>query len=441
MRALGYFRAEDGPSHSRDLEQAFLDYCDTHLHQPVATFGDVGADDSGPLPEYQRMLDRMRDSGGGFLVVVPDAGHLGSDVESVVRKLVELEGLGAKVTCADDDLPDPLQGALRTLGVKGVSQTRSQRILESMRARALEGQGLGRPPYGYRNSAGGGLKVVPEEAKVVRSVYRLYTDDGLGLRLIAQHLNEGGTPTRRGGRWSVVAIRDILRNLVYMGTYTRYGLRRPKSHEAIVTPELFRAAQDETRARRPVSRLAIREPFLLSGLVYCVYCGNRMMGVTRRQTWKRKDGRRARGVYRYYQCQSKNNMSVCDYHTWRASQLEDVVLTELRHVLGRTRSDRSSRDRSAELESSRASDVRNAERRLLRAVRRAARGELTVEMLAKYVEGLDAARGRATDASGLAGPTETLADWESLDMSARQSVLAGCVTRIVVRDDAVELVV
>lgn len=441
MRALGYFRAEDGPGHRQDLEQAFLDYCDVNLHQPVATYGDAGTDDGGPLLEYRRMLDRMRDSGGGFLIVVPDAGHLGSDVESVVRKLVELDDLGAKVISADADHPDPLQWALRNLGVKGVSQTRSRRIRESMRARALEGQGLGRPPYGYRNGAGGGLEVVPEEAEVVRSVYRLYTDEGLGLRLIARHLNEGGILTRRGGRWSVVGIRDILRNLAYMGTYTRFGLRRPRSHEAIVAPELFRAAQDEARARRPVGRLGVREPFLLSGLVYCVYCGNGMMGVTRRQTWQRKDGRRGRGVYRYYQCQSKNNMSVCGYHTWRASELESIVLTELRRVLGKTRSGGAPRHRSAEIESSRATDVRNAERRLFKAIRRAANGELTIRMLGPYVESLDAARGRATGAPGPTDPVETLADWESLDMPARQSVLAGCVTRIVVRDDTVELVV
>ena len=434
MRALGYFRPPDGSSDLAELRQDFLDYCDIYLHQPIATFDDVGDE---PLSGYRRMLDHMRASRGGFLVVVPDAGHLGTDVESVVRKLVELEGLGAKVTCADDDHPDPLQGALRTLGVKGVSRERSKRIRESMHARALEGQGLGRPPYGYRIGDTGGLEIIVEEAEVVRSVFLIYTDEGLGLRLIAQRLNEGGAVTRRGGRWSVVAIRDVLKNSVYMGTYTRYGLRLPKSHEAIVPAETFRAAQDETAARRPVSRIAIREPFLLSGLAYCAYCGNRMMGVTRRQTWRRKDGRRSRGVYRYYQCQSKNNMSICGYHTWRAAQLEDVVMTELTQKLKRRRSGPLPREGRPEGESLHEANVRNAERRLLAAARSAARGELTIQELGEYLDGLDVARERTTTA----GSAETLADWESLDIAARQSFLARCMTRIVVKDDEVELVV
>ena len=437
MRALGYFRAPSDAPDFGQHEQAFHDYCSSHLHQPIDTFGDTAEDEH--MPGYGRMVDFMRVSGDGYLIVVPDAAHLGADVESVVRRLVELEGLGAKVSCSDDELPDPLQGALISLGVKGVSRARSERVRESMTAQALKGQGLGRTPYGYRIGEDRSLAVVPNEAEVVRSIFRLYTGEGLGLRLIAQRLNEAGTSNRRGGSWSIIAIRDILRNPVYMGTYTRYGMRLPKSHEAIVPSGTFRKAQSETKARRPPIRPAVREPFLLSGLAYCAYCGNRMMGVTRRQTWKRKDGRRQRGVYRYYQCQSKKSMSVCGYHTWRASRLDDVVLEELRQMLKRMPQATPSADRLAEIESAIAAEVRNAERRLIRAARRAARGEIRIETLAGYVESLDAARGRT--ASGMAAnPAEALASWDSLDTETRRWIVAGCVSRVVVTDDAVELV-
>ena len=440
MRALGYFRTEDGPDRRGELEQAFLDYCHIHLHQPVKTFGDTALAEDGPLPEYDRLVRYMGESRGSFLVVVPDAEHLGGDLESVVRRLVELESAGAKVICEDDDHPDPLQGALRSLGVKGVSRERSRLIRESMHARALDGRGLGRPPYGYGIGATGTLEVVPEEAWIVQLVYSLYTIEGLGLRLIAQRLNARGFLTRRGGKWSVATIRDILRNSVYMGTYTRYGLRLPKSHGAIVSPEVFRAAQDATRARRPVRRRRNREPFLLSGLVYCAYCGNRMMGVTRRQMWKRKDGRRARGVYRYYQCQSRNNLSLCDYHTWRASRLEDTVLAELRRQSDAGHSRRHRRHDIADPAAVRETAVRNAARRFLRAVRRAARGELTLQALGKQVTDLDAARTPAADAGRPADVAESLASWESLDMPARQSFLADQIARVMVRDDAVRVV-
>ena len=437
MRALGYFRVPEDAPDPGPFEQAFRDYCTSHLHQPINTFGDIAGNEE--TPGYDRMVDYMQASGGGYLIVVPDAAHLGPDVESVVRRLVDLEGLGAEVRCSDDDMPDPLQGALVNLGVKGVSRERSERARESMIAQALAGQGLGRTPYGYRIGEDRSLVIVPEEAEVARSIFRLYTEERLGLRLIAQRLNEAGATTRRGGRWSIIAIRDILRNPVYMGTYTRYGMRLPKSHEAIVPPETFRTAQSETRERRPPIRPTFREPFLLSGLVYCAYCGNRMMGVTRRQTWKRKDGRRQRAVYRYYQCQSKKSMSVCGYHTWRASKLDQTVVDELRRIVKSGRQTSHSAERLAEVESATASERRNAEHRLIRAVRRAARGEIGIGALAEYLERLDAARGR-TAGDMLANPEEALASWDGLDTETRRWVVAGCVSRVVVRDDAVELV-
>jgi hypothetical protein len=346
------------------------------------------------------------------------------------------------VRCYDDELPDPLQNALSTLGVKGVSRTRSESIKESMRARAIDGRALGKPPYGYRRGSDGALEIVKDEASVVELMYRLYTKDGLGLRLIAAHLNERDIPTRRSGRWNMVTIRYILRNPTYMGTYTRFGMRVPRSHEAIIDPPTFRMAQDRARSRRPVGRVVNAEPFLLSGLASCGYCGNSMMGVTRRQSWKRKDGRRARGVYRYYQCQSRNNLSTCGYHTWRAALLEGAVLAQLKQVINaEAGSDRPEPDRTRAVQERLDAMVANAERRLLQATKRTARGEMAIGALGDYLDELDEARRRAGDTSAGARPADVLAGWESLPLAERQSFLQEHVERITVTDDSVELAV
>ena len=442
MRAIGYFRTLDGQSSLGELERAFAEFCDLNVHQPVRSFADTVPLEGGRRAGYQEMLEYMRDSGSNFLAVVPDSRHLGDDLESVARAVVELEGAGAKVTCADEEYPDPLQNALQRLGVKGVSRTRSDRIKESMKDRALKGQGLGKPPYGYRNGPSGTLEVVAEEAPVVELLYRLYTKDGLGLRLIAQHLNERGITTRRGGKWNMVTIRDILKNPTYMGTYTRFGLRLPQSHRAIIPPEVFRTAQGQARSRRPVGRVANTEPFLLSGLANCGYCGNKMMGVTRRQAWKRKDGRRASGVYRYYQCQSRNNLSVCGYHTWRAPVLEGTVSAQLRHALRNvtpgTDGDalRARTERTRDMWGKR---VSNAERRFVQALRRAARGEASVENLGRYLVELDKVRHGAEKSGQAIDLDAIMADWEALDFATRRGFLTEHIDSIVVRDDTVEV--
>lgn len=451
MRAIGYFHIDDGQDPSLDqFEAAFEDYCGLNLHQPVTTFASTVAHAGRDAAEYRRMIDYVRDSGGEFLVVVPTARHLGADLESVARAMVELEGAGLAAVCWDENFPDPLQNAFQTLGVKGVSRTRSRRIKESMSARALKGQALGRPPYGYRIGPDGMLKAVRgegpdevrDEAAVVELIFRLYTKDGLGLRLITQHLNERNIPTRRdGGRWSVVSIRDILKNPAYIGTYSRLGMRRANVHEAIIPKDVFSAAQDQTRSRRPIGRVVSSEPFLLSGVAYCQYCGNKMMGVTRRQSWRRKDGRRSSQVYRYYQCQSRNNQSLCAYHTWRAALLEGAVISQLRQAL-RARPEGSPEDhaaRRAAVQAAKSARAVHAERRFLRAMRKAASGEITVGILGQYLEELDAARAASAGASSPRDIDEVFANWDGLGMEDRRDFLEEHVRRIVVRDDSVEV--
>ena len=308
-----------------------------------------------------------------------------------------------------------------------------------MRERALKGKVLGRPPYGYRAGTDGTLEVVKEEAPVVELIFRLFTSDDIGLRLIAQHLNERGIRTRRGGQWNVVTIRDILKNQVYTGTYTRFGFRVPRSHKAIVDPSVFRAAQDATESRRPVGRVVNAEPFALSGLVYCGACGNKMMGVTRRQTWKRKDGRRSRGVYRYYQCQSRNNLSVCEYHTWRETRLEGAVLSQLPLALA-ARGSAPSVD-AAGRDEERRGRIRNAERRFNEAMRRTANGQSSVGTLGWHLAQLDAAREVEDSHRQAVNVEATLAGWDSLPVADRQSFLKERVARIVVYDDSIEVVV
>lgn len=441
MRAIGFFymgaRSVDALP---DFQRQFDEFCDLNLHQPVTTFAGFGEAAPGETVEYGRMLEYIRDSGSEFLVTVPDATHLGTDLESVARTFVELEQAGAVVGCFDEEFPDPLQNAFQTLGVKGVSRTRSRRIKESMRERALQGQALGKPPYGYRIGDDGKLEIVTEEARVVELIFRLYTRDEMGFRLIVQHLNERGILTRRGSNWNVIGIRDILRNPVYTGTYTRLGMRRPRTHEAIIPHDQFRQARDLTESRRPLGRVSKSEPFLLSGLIECGYCGGKMMGVTRRQSWRRKDGHRQRGVYRYYQCQARNNQSVCGYHTWRASLLEGTVFGQLGPAV-RARDAVASDGDAERVQALRDERVEHAERRLLDAMRRTARGELKTYLLADYLARLDTARKAAAGETTQTDVDQTLSRWDDLDMDARREFLTSHVARIIVKDETVQVLV
>jgi hypothetical protein len=211
---------------------------------------------------------------------------------------------------------------------------------------------------------------------------------------------------------------------------------------------VFRTAQDTARARRPVGRVPRAEPYLLSGMVRCGHCGNKMMGVTRRQRWRNKDGKRQSGVYRYYQCQSRNNQSVCGYHTWRAALLEATVMSQLGLALEakQSRPKQSGNEApaaddqgSSQLRSIREESVRNAERRLTQAMRRAAQGSASVETFARCLDDVDAARARVQRASDTTDLSQTLAVWDQLDFDARRDSLLAHLVRVEVKDEMVRV--
>ena len=459
MRAIGYYRLTDNSADepTESLQERFTEYCQRYLHQPIAHFedrpgearltdgnGSERGSNANKFPEYGRMLQHIVASESNYLVVVPDSTHLGDNLEDAVRAIIEIESTGCKVVCEDDDFPDPLQNALDSLGPNGVSKDRSERIKDSMRKRAMLGKGLGKPPFGYRNGSDGTLEVVEREAGTVKLIYDKYIHEGLGLRLIAQYLNERDIVTRRGGRWNMVTIRDILKNPTYTGTYYRFGLRLPKVHEAIISPQMFRQAQDQTKARRPSSRSVSTEPFLLSGLAVCAYCDNKMMGVTRRQSWRRKDGNSVQGIYRYYQCQSRNNQSLCGYHTWRANVLESTVLSQLEKLLDSdnavtVESDIVLKRRSREVQVMWDKRIKNAERRFLLNLKRAARGEFGLGAVHDYLKQLDKARTRAVATDTLWDAGETISRWDNLPFDERQAFLLTHVSKIVVSDDSAEV--
>lgn len=171
----------------------------------------------------------------------------------------------------------------------------------------------GTAPYGYekvkkKENKGYVLEIVPDEAKIVKLIYDLYTagerqSDGslilLGSYQIRDRLNALQVPSRSGGKWSSPSIMDILRNPIYSG-YQRWSWRkvekkmvngmiiesRPKDDdcqkvrgrfEPIISESQYKQAQ-KIRASKPGPRVGVtslQNP--LSGLIYCSKCGTMMV--------------------------------------------------------------------------------------------------------------------------------------------------------------------
>ena len=119
---------------------------------------------------------------------------------------------------------------------------------------------IGYPPYGYRNE-NGEMVIVSEQAEIVRKIFA-DTLSGKSTHTIAKELNEQGTVSKRGGKWTSGTIISILHNEKYTGdvifqkTYTDSRFNRHinngecdcylfrSHHEAIISHELYEKANE-----------------------------------------------------------------------------------------------------------------------------------------------------------------------------------------------------
>lgn len=181
-------------------------------------------------------------------------------------------------------------------------KTINRRIQAGRMYSVQEGKYIGsRPAYGYRKEKLSGekgytLSIHSEEAEVVREIFRLYLDAGMGYTQIARHLTQTAAPAGAEGKgWSAPRVYRLLSNEVYTGkicwgkTRMTSGLdasgafkRRVTAesyrcyqgrHPAIIPEELFASVQAKMHAvRRSAGRRD--QSNLLSGLLVCGQCGS-----------------------------------------------------------------------------------------------------------------------------------------------------------------------
>lgn len=210
---------------------------------------------------------------------------------------------------------------------------------------------------GYTKNEDGELVIVPEEAEVVRLIFRLYLE-GMSVAGIKRHLEGKGILTATGlNKWNEATIYQMLSNEKYMGdallqkTYTADFLTKKKlknngeirqyyitdDHEAIIPREIFHAVQQEMRRRAERHRPALTKQakekkkgysskYILSNLLLCGECGHPY----RRLTWTRNGEKRI-----VWRCASRaeHGTKYCQHSATREEgPLQRAVMQAIRRV-------------------------------------------------------------------------------------------------------------
>ena len=442
----------------------FLSYCQQQGFEPTATFLDTDTSHGRERPGLAQLLRHLNEESRGFTFVVTKSfANLGHDATQAVRTVLQLRARGVQlISLADGPIDET--SLIDLWRMHSDPDTDAERRRQRLQERARLGQAIGRPPYGYRVGDDGKYEIDEEESAVVRRIFELCLHDGLGIRRIAQRLNEEGYQTRRGRNWSMVTIRDLLRNPVYIGRYDKLGVSMPNNHEAIVSEPDFAAVGQQMEQRRTATGVSHPSDFLLAGLVWCGEDQTRMIGVTRRQQWRKAGGDTAAATYRYYQSEARTNQSVGGYHTRRADDLEDEVLAHIRGerqggeaaVLNIGKDDTALAAETAVAVSSAEARLRAIDRKLAQLLEDAAAGDPPPSALheagADIIAEWESASADLAQIKNRAQAQEREAerrrrrdqrlqrvreDWNDLDFPQQRDLIEHLVDRVIVFDDSV----
>ena len=211
---------------------------------------------------------------------------------------------------------------------------------------------------GYTKDENGNLVIVPEEAELVRRIFRLYLEGNSSYR-IKRILESEGIKTVTGkSTWQASTIDKMLSNEKYMGdallqkTYTIDFLTKKKvknngivpqyyvedDHEAIIPKEIFHRVQEEKARRASIYKPAVKRKetmkkgkysskYVLSDILFCGECGQPY----RRQVWSKYGQKQA--VWRCDNRLKHGSRKCKNSPTLKESILQEAIMTAINNVV------------------------------------------------------------------------------------------------------------
>ncbi|MBM6851988.1 recombinase family protein [Oscillibacter valericigenes] len=284
------------------------------------------------------------------------------------RGLVELEDLrdaGVRIISIGDNIDFPndddwLKIQFQFLINEMPVTDTSKKVKNVIKRRQADGKWICAAPYGYIVNKRQEFEIVPTEADVVRTIFRLYNEEGWGYKKIANYFTDQGVPTPRMAErdrkeaageeysrtvkpvWAIVTVQGILDNDFYIGTlrqgkYTRRKIngkdvRRDEEeqivienhHQAIIDYRTF-ATTRALREKRSTSHYRGVKKYdnTYSGFLVCGDCGAPMFSLSR------SDLKSAYTCGTYH----RRGLKGCTSHHIRADKLDELLKAYVRQVM------------------------------------------------------------------------------------------------------------
>ncbi len=174
---------------------------------------------------FMKMIDDAR-CDKFDLIITKEISRFSRNTLDSIKYTRELLSYGVAVLFVNDNINTALPDSeLRLTIMSSMAQDEIRRLSErvkfGMNRSIINGNILGNNMlYGYKkDKLTGNLTIIPNEATIVKRLFRLYAIDGYSITKIAKIFNNEGIKTSQNKKWSVSTLKRVLKNPKYKGYY------------------------------------------------------------------------------------------------------------------------------------------------------------------------------------------------------------------------------
>ncbi len=363
LRVCAYCRVSTDSEEQESSYTAQITHYTNYINaNPDWSFAGIFADEglSGTSvrrrEEFHRMIAAC-EAGEVDMIITKSISRFARNTLDCLNYIRKLKALGIPVLFEKESI-NTMESAGEVLItiLASIAQQESKSISDNVRMGIEFGFQEGRGILNYSNFLGytgtgtpGELVIVPEQAEIVRYIFRAYLEGFSSFR-IAERLEAEGAETATGGnRWYNSTVNNILQNEKYCGELlmqkyfvedflthrlvkntgqrTQYFVE--EHHDPIVPREIFYLAQGERRRRSSLkldpSRLRYGDRLALNGRLICGKCGRTL------KRYVKPDGEKTDWRCRRRAGVSKREAEVspdarCDLRILRESEAQEAVV-------------------------------------------------------------------------------------------------------------------
>jgi site-specific DNA recombinase len=362
IRAVVYTRVstdkEEQKTSLRFQEEHYTQFCERNGYELVKIYADEGL--TGTNSKRENFLDMLYSAGLDYsfrpgektvnfdksrreplfdLIIVKDVTRFSRNMDTL-RPIRLLREKGVHILFENNNLHtenDDYQERLNIylMFAENESRDKSKKMRWSLKHKASQDKfHFSVLPYGFDYDEETKTYVINEkEAEVVREIFDLYVNHNMGVRLIADYLNEKKIPNKKGkGAWVETTLGRMIASERYIGNvvvqkYTKHDVtgtgqrimkdekewkRIPNALEPIVENELWEKAQEVKKLRSQQLSNNSKKGMRLSEDIFHrkIRCGKCGSHYTRIVSNKEIDGEKVQRTS--YMCYGRRKRKDCD---------------------------------------------------------------------------------------------------------------------------------